>query len=183
MSGPSQDPAAVRQIVDPLQRRQPDLDGPDNIFQDTDYGRVLGSDEQRLLANPDRNYTLGYNFGCAPDGDLWEIRGFDIRCAANGCQPVNKPAIAIQITTTVHRGRGDVRATGRGQEPVDPVVADAVPERALVIDTHANVRTRAARSRPGHRVPVRRSSRSSSPGSSTTPIPTPPTDGASGPAR
>ena len=43
MSGPSQDPAAVRRIVIHYNGGNQDLDGPDDIFQDADYGRVLAN--------------------------------------------------------------------------------------------------------------------------------------------
>jgi hypothetical protein len=41
---------------------------------------------------------LGYNSAIAPDGDEWEIRGTRYRNAANGCQAVNRPGYAIQVT-------------------------------------------------------------------------------------
>jgi hypothetical protein len=100
MSGPSQDKRAVRQIVIHYNGGNADLDGPDNIFQDEDYARVLARMNDQYWNDPNRGYALGYNWGCGPDGDLWEIRGLDIRCGANGCQLVNVPATAIQVTTT-----------------------------------------------------------------------------------
>jgi hypothetical protein len=44
-----------------------------------------------------KGYSLGYNFCVFPDGSQWEVRGFDIACAANGNQTVNVPAIAINL--------------------------------------------------------------------------------------
>jgi hypothetical protein len=44
-----------------------------------------------------KGYSLGYNFCVFPDGSQWEVRGFDIACAANGNQSVNVPAIAINL--------------------------------------------------------------------------------------
>ena len=35
----------------------------------------------------------------APDGDEWEIRGYDFDAAANGCTEVNRPSYTIQIPT------------------------------------------------------------------------------------
>lgn len=50
-----------------------------------------------------KGYSLGYNFAVFPDGTGYEIRGFDIRCAANGSQPVNIPGVAIlMVVPDVH---------------------------------------------------------------------------------
>jgi hypothetical protein len=98
MSGPSQDRSQVVELVIHYNGGNADLDGPDNIFQDDDYAKVLAAMNDSYWAT--RGYALGYNFGLGPDGDLWEIRGVDLRCAANGCQAVNVPGVAIQVTTT-----------------------------------------------------------------------------------
>ena len=100
MSGPSQDRSAVKWIVIHYNGGNADLDGPDNIFQDEDYARVIARMNDQYWESASRGYALGYNFGCGPDGDLWEIRGTDIRCGANGCQLNNVPGVAIQVTTT-----------------------------------------------------------------------------------
>jgi len=44
-----------------------------------------------------RGYSLGYNSAVSLDGDEWEIRGFDYRCAANGEQATNIPGYAILL--------------------------------------------------------------------------------------
>ena len=40
-----------------------------------------------------RGYSIGYNFAVDHDGQAWECRGFDIRCAAN--KGVNETTIAV----------------------------------------------------------------------------------------
>ena len=40
-----------------------------------------------------RGYSIGYNFAVDHDGQAWECRGFDIRCAAN--RGVNETTIAV----------------------------------------------------------------------------------------
>ena len=142
MSGPSQDQGAVRQITIHYNGGNSDLDGPDNIFQDTDYARVLGAMNDDYWTNPDRKYALGYNFGCAPDGDLWEIRGFDIRCAANGCQPVNIPAIAVQITTRFIEAEPTADQLAAMKNQWIPWLRSQYPNATMVINTHASVRTK-----------------------------------------
>jgi N-acetylmuramoyl-L-alanine amidase len=44
-----------------------------------------------------RGYSLGYNSAVSLDGDEWEIRGFDYRCAANGEQATNIPSYSIML--------------------------------------------------------------------------------------
>jgi N-acetylmuramoyl-L-alanine amidase-like protein len=61
----------------------------------SDIPDVLRGDQRDYVLN--RGYSLGYNSAVSPDGDEWEIRGFDYRCAANGSQPVNIPSYAIQL--------------------------------------------------------------------------------------
>ncbi|MBW2699265.1 MAG: N-acetylmuramoyl-L-alanine amidase [Deltaproteobacteria bacterium] len=61
------------------------------------------SDIPQLLRNSqldyviNRGYSLGYNSAVSMDGDEWEIRGFDYRCAANGNQAVNVPSYSIML--------------------------------------------------------------------------------------
>ena len=57
----------------------------------------LRNSQASYLAN--RGYSSGYNSKIAPDGDEWEVRGYDIRSAANGCLDVNLAGFAIQIPT------------------------------------------------------------------------------------
>jgi hypothetical protein len=56
---------------------------------------VLRAWQQSWCVNKD--YSLGYNFCVFPDGSQWEVRGFDIKCAANGSAAVNTPGIAINL--------------------------------------------------------------------------------------
>lgn len=93
MSGPSQSMSAVRGIVIHYNGGNANLAGGD-----ARYAQVIASMNDGYWNS--RGYALGYNWMCAPDGDLWIARGTDIRCAANGCQEVNVPWVAIQVTTT-----------------------------------------------------------------------------------
>ncbi len=64
---------------------------------------VAVSDVAQLLRNAqwdyvvNRGYSLGYNSAVSLDGDEWEIRGFDYRCAANGSPALNLPGYAILL--------------------------------------------------------------------------------------
>lgn len=66
-------------------------------------GGKCGSDAPAVLRSmqaswvSSKGYSLGYNFAVWPDGSAWEIRGWDIRCAANGDQSVNRPGVAILL--------------------------------------------------------------------------------------
>lgn len=93
MSGPSQDKSLVRGLAIHYNGGNANLNGTD-----LRYATILaGMNNSYWNRNPP--YALGYNWGEADDGDLWEIRGFDLQCAANGCSAVNKPWVALQITT------------------------------------------------------------------------------------
>jgi hypothetical protein len=72
-----------------------DLDGADDVYQDSDFARYIRNDHGYYLRS--RGYSLGYNSMIAPDGDEWEVRGFTYRSAANGCSAVNRPGYAIQV--------------------------------------------------------------------------------------
>jgi hypothetical protein len=141
MSGPSQDKRAVRQIVIHYNGGNADLDGPDDIYQDEVYARVLARMNDQYWNDPNRRYALGYNWGCGPDGDLWEIRGLDIRCGANGCQLVNVPATAIQVTTrAVTAPPTDAQIAALKNQWV-PWLRTQYPN-ALVIVGHRDVRSK-----------------------------------------
>ena len=88
VTGPDMDLLALRYITIHYNGDNRDLEG--------DYGGVLRAMHSSWLSS--RGYSLGYNSGIAPDGDEWQIRGLDFRSAANGCQAVNVPGYAIQIT-------------------------------------------------------------------------------------
>jgi hypothetical protein len=55
-------------------------------------------DEHRSRAY-DSYPNIAYNFVVVQDGRIFEGRGWDYRCAANGSQPVNVPSVAIQLAT------------------------------------------------------------------------------------
>ena len=70
------------------------------------YGAVPW-DEERLANSPQywldthayytnsRGYSIGYNVGVGRDGTIWELRGFDIRNAANGSLSPNSKYHAV----------------------------------------------------------------------------------------
>mgnify|MGYP000108751750 CR=1 FL=1 len=72
-----------------------DLDGKDNIYQDSDFAQILRNIQSDYVRN--RKYSIGYNSAVAPDGDEWELRGLRYRSAANGCSRVNIPAYTIFV--------------------------------------------------------------------------------------
>jgi hypothetical protein len=72
-----------------------------------------------------KGYSLGYNFAVWPDGSAWEIRGFAMRCAANGDQSVNRPGVAILLAVP-----------NVDTAPTDAMVASV---RELVAATRARV--------------------------------------------
>ncbi|MFH2009706.1 MAG: hypothetical protein ABI333_24140, partial [bacterium] len=59
----------------------------------SDIPQFLRNNQLDYVLN--RGYSLGYNSAVSLDGDEWEIRGFDYRCAANGAQATNIPSYAI----------------------------------------------------------------------------------------
>src|SRR5688572_28804942 len=104
VTGPSLDLLALRYITIHYNGDTRDLDGADDVYQDDDYAELLRVMQSSYLET--RGYSLGYNSGIAPDGDEWEIRGLDLRSAANGCTEVNVPGFAIQVTAgRAHRLR------------------------------------------------------------------------------
>jgi hypothetical protein len=96
VTGPSADLLTLRYITIHYNGSSADLDGDDGVYQDADYAELLRAMQSSYLSS--RGYSLGYNSGIAPNGDEWEIRGLDIRSAANGCTEVNLPGYAIQVT-------------------------------------------------------------------------------------
>jgi hypothetical protein len=85
-----------------------------------------------------RGYSLGYNFAVYPDGSAWEIRGWDIRSAANGGTDVNKKGVAILLAVQSVR-----------DAPTDEMIAGVQDiifmtrqrvHRSLAINGHCDVR-------------------------------------------
>jgi hypothetical protein len=74
-----------------------DLDGDDDVYDDADTIDDLRDSQVYYVES--RGYSVGYNSEIAPDGDEWEIRGYDFRNAASGCTEVNKPGFTLQIPT------------------------------------------------------------------------------------
>lgn len=85
-----------------------------------------------------KGYSLGYNFAVFPDGTIYAIRGFDIRCAANGDQAVNRPGVAILLAVPdVYTKPTDAMIRG-----VREVIAQtrARVTQTLVINGHRDIR-------------------------------------------
>jgi hypothetical protein len=66
---------------------------------DETFARQMAAINDQYHRDPNRGYAIGYNWGVAGPGDRWELRGSDIRCAANGCQAVNRPYVAVLAPT------------------------------------------------------------------------------------
>jgi hypothetical protein len=93
---------------------------------------------QRSWVN-NKGYSLGYNFAVFPNGVAYEIRGFDIRCAANGNQEVNCPAVAVLLAVpSVNSGPPSNEMT----QAVQDIVAATRSQvgRYLAINGHRDVR-------------------------------------------
>lgn len=98
VEGPAMDLLDLRYIVLHYNGATADLDGPDDLYTDEDTIADLRDSQASYLSS--RGYSYGYNSEIAPDGDEWEVRGFDIRSGANGCIDTNRAGYAIQIPTT-----------------------------------------------------------------------------------
>lgn len=72
-----------------------DIDGPDNVQTPEDAFILLRSMDAAYQSQ--RGYVLGYNAAIDMIGNVYEIRGLDYKCAANGNGTVNTPAVAIQF--------------------------------------------------------------------------------------
>ena len=95
VEGPAMDLSELRYITIHYNGDTQDLDGKDDVYQDADFAGYLRKIHHSYLTS--RKYSLGYNSIVAPDGDEWEVRGFDFRNAANGCEAVNRPGYALKL--------------------------------------------------------------------------------------
>lgn len=106
-----------------------------NVNTNDPVGTLRGM--QRSWVNS-KGYSLGYNFAVFPDGSAYEIRGFDLRCAANGSQDVNRPGVAILLATpNVNTPPTD--AMVQGVRGVISTTRTHVPQN-LIINGHCDVR-------------------------------------------
>ena len=131
--GPQMDLLALRYITLHYNGDTRNLDG--------DYAEVLRAMQNSWVTG--RDYSLGYNSGIAPNGDEWEIRGLDYRSAANGCQEVNVPSYAIQITVpNPEAPPTDAQIEGARQAiaRVRAAAAAAGNEHTLYLNGHGEVR-------------------------------------------
>ena len=85
-----------------------------------------------------KGYSLGYNFAVFPNGDVYVIRGFDIRCAANGDQAVNRPGIAILLVVPDVNTRPTPEMV-KGVRAVVRLTRSRVPQK-LAINAHRDIR-------------------------------------------
>lgn len=85
-----------------------------------------------------RGYSLGYNVVVFPCGQVWEIRGTEFRCAANGIQTfeTNHTSLAILLIVA-----GDDPATDEQVRAVRKIVASVRVHRAAKINLHYHVRS------------------------------------------
>jgi hypothetical protein len=107
-------------------------------------GNVNTADPAAVLRNmqsswmSSKGYSLGYNFAVFPDGTVYEIRGFDIRCAANGDQSVNRPGVAILLAVP----NVDTPPTEAMTVAVSELVGmtRAMVAQTLIVNAHRDVR-------------------------------------------
>lgn len=140
-SGARMDLKALRYITIHYPGGTVDVDGRDNIYQDSDFVQVLRNMQSDYVRN--RGYSLGYNSAVAPDGDEWEIRGTRFRAASNGCSSVNKPAYTIQVTTpNIHASPSSAQVKGVQQAiaRVRAAAKAAGNTHKLTINGHRDVR-------------------------------------------
>jgi hypothetical protein len=97
VTGSSLDLLDLRYITLHYNGHTEDLDGDDDVYTDADTIDSLRGTQRDYVES--RGYSTGYNSEIAPDGDEWEIRGYDFDAASNGCTEVNEPAYTIQIPT------------------------------------------------------------------------------------
>ncbi len=118
-----------------------DVDGSDNVYQDTDFAQILRNMQSDYVRN--RGYSLGYNSAIAPDGDEWEIRGTRFRAASNGCTAVNKPGYSILVVTpNIHASPNSDQIKGVQQAivRVRAAVKAAGNPHTLTVNGHRDVR-------------------------------------------
>lgn len=68
---------------------------PGSNILENDPARQIRNMHHSYLDNPKRGYSLGYNWCIDLRGEVWEVRGFDIRSAATG--GYNTQSVAIQF--------------------------------------------------------------------------------------
>lgn len=122
------------------------------------YLRAIQND---YLTDPKRGYSIGYNFAADQTGDTWELRGFDIKCAANldhnghtvailvlvdGASPMNAAMLGavrgliVQIEARAGR-RLAVIGHGQLQNPNHPTQCPGAGVVAQIAAGALNVRT------------------------------------------
>jgi hypothetical protein len=107
-------------------------------------GGNCGSDGPSVLRSmqaswvSSKGYSLGYNFAVWPDGTAYEIRGFDLRCAANGDQTVNRPGVAILLAVPDVDTAPTEAMTAAVRELVG--ATRALVGQTLIVNAHRDVR-------------------------------------------
>jgi hypothetical protein len=114
---------------------------PGADFADLDFnndGQVNGADSIQVLRqmqnqylHKPKPYSLGYNWMVDTLGEVWEIRGFDIKCAANEEVNASSVAILLLVDDQGAANPAQIDATRwlvgqiRGRKPAVPIVTHA----------------------------------------------------------
>jgi hypothetical protein len=105
----------------------------------TDAGVIarLRNEQRSTLDRKPDGYSLGYNWEIDTRGVVWEVRGADIRCAANGSSTWNLRTVAVQLQTD-----GDKDCTDAQVDAMRELVAwlRTVYARPLPLVGHRQVR-------------------------------------------
>jgi hypothetical protein len=94
ITGPALDWSKIRYIGIHYTAADDLIDGDpgENWDRLDDYLRNI---QTSYINSPTRGYSIGYNAAVDARGETWELRGFDIRCAANSPGSLNAQTVAI----------------------------------------------------------------------------------------
>lgn len=92
----------------------PDGDGDEKY---SDVPVYIRSIQRMYLTDPNRGYSIGYNFVVDYTGAIWEARGWDIKCAAN--KGANEYTVAILFFVDNQDPAGDAMIA-----PVRALISD-----------------------------------------------------------
>lgn len=96
-----------------------DGDPGENWFAVPAYLRSI---QHEYLTNRHPGYSVGYNVAVDARGDVWELRGFDIKCAANKGHNDHTWAILVLVD---------------GQSPVTEAAVAVIRELVSAVEVHA----------------------------------------------
>lgn len=107
-------------------------------FGGGEFANYLANIQHDYVAN--RGYSIGYNWAADRNGETWEARGQDFRCAANGTTVSNIERVAVLCVVN-------------GADPASPAMVEAVRSlvamccvlagRDLVVDGHRDIKATA----------------------------------------